>query len=217
VRRKTTGKINIMRGFAVLASIFIIAMTNASTVARHASPSSIVSVYTPLDLDKCKHRPGTEIEDYGSWRCSGYANIAVFVTAGDMRTYISYGPDAAEELAAKQTLEYFNSEGNVIEWRVERLANRKQHAFATILRWHVTKPDENSNPTIKGQVLVVTRLGPGGVCHVGYVDGRANPNANVLAQQIADKNAREFRCGKDAPIILGIRGEGFSTPYGTDD
>jgi len=104
----------------------------------------------------------------------------------------------------------------VIEWRVERLANGKPHAFATILRWHVTKPDENSNPTIKGQVLVVTRLGPGGVCHVGYVDGRANPNANLLAQQIADENAREFRCGKDKPIILGTRGEGFSVPYGTD-
>jgi len=39
----------------------------------------------------------------------------------------------------------------------------------------------------------------------------------VLAQQIADEYAREFRCGKDKPIILGTRGEGFSGPPGAND
>jgi hypothetical protein len=63
-------------------------------------------------------------------------------------------------------------------------------------------------------VLVVTRLGPGGVCHVGYVDGRANANANELAAQIADQHARIFRCGRDKPLILGDKGPGFSGPYG---
>ena len=202
-------------GFAISACIFIVAMTNANALPRHV-PRSIETIYTPLDLDKCKHRPGREIEDYGSWRCSGYAGIAVFVRAGDQRTYIRYGRNAAKELATNQTLEAFNGEGKVIEWRIERLAHGKPHAFATILRWHVTKSDVTGNRVL-GQVLVVTRLGPGGVCHVGYVDGRANPNANVLAQQIADENAREFKCGKDKPIILGTRGEGFSGPSGGND
>ena len=47
----------------------------------------------------------------------------------------------------------------------------------------------------------MTRLGPGGVCHVGYVDARAHAaNANELAQQIADQLARGFKCGKDEAV-----------------
>ena len=53
-------------------------------------------------------------------------------------------------------------EGKLIEWRIARLAHGKSHAFATILRWHVTKSDVTGNPVL-GQVHVVTRLGPGGV------------------------------------------------------
>ena len=52
-------------------------------------------------------------------------------------------------------------------------------------------------------MLVVTRLGPGGVCHVGYVDAKANPDANELARKIADEHARTFKCGKDKRIVLG--------------
>jgi len=63
------------------------------------------------------------------------------------------------------------------------------------------------------QVLVVTRLGSGGVCHVGYVDARANPDANALAQKIADDNARKFKCDADKPIVLGNKGPGFSGSY----
>jgi hypothetical protein len=57
--------------------------------------------------------------------------------------------------------------------------------------------------TSTGRVLVVTRLGPGGVCHVGYVDARANPDANALARKIADESARTFKCGKQKRIVLG--------------
>ena len=63
-------------------------------------------------------------------------------------------------------------------------------------------------------MLVVTRLGPGGVCHVGYVDARANTDASALAQKIADEKARKFKCGVDKPIVLGNKGPGFSGPYG---
>ena len=62
---------------------------------------------------------------------------------------------------------------------------------------------EDDERDTTGRVLVVTRLGPGGVCHVGFVDARANPNANELAQQLADERARGFRCGADKPIVAG--------------
>jgi hypothetical protein len=47
-----------------------------------------------------------------------------------------------------------------------------------------------------GQTLVVTRLGPDGVCHVGYIDARA-PGANEAARKLADEKARSFKCGQD--------------------
>jgi hypothetical protein len=53
---------------------------------------------------------------------------------------------------------------------------------------------------------VVTRLPPGPVCHVAYVDVKANPNANELARKAADENARDFHCGKDEVKVIGATG-----------
>ena len=55
-------------------------------------------------------------------------------------------------------------------------------------------------------MLAVTRLPPGDVCHVAYVDVAANPNANELARQAADETARSFICSKDEVRIVGTRG-----------
>jgi hypothetical protein len=52
----------------------------------------------------------------------------------------------------------------------------------------------------------VTRLPPGAVCHVAYVDVQANPNANELARKAADEIARNFKCGKDEVKIVGNSG-----------
>jgi hypothetical protein len=93
-----------------------------------------------------------------------------------------------------------------VEWRIEK-TDGKARPFATILRWNVVTPDDREKATgpIKstGRVLVVTRLGPGGTCHVGYVDAKANPDANELARKIADEKARTFKCGKDKAIVSG--------------
>ena len=205
-----------MRG--PVAIVFILtAFEGAGALAQPmAAPGGIERVYTPLDLDKCKHRRGREVEDYGSWRCTGHAGIAIHVSAGDQRTTVSYGPNAANEPAASQTLAAFNSEGKTIEWRIAR-SKGQPHVFATILRWNTTTIDmDDDSKQVRGQVLVVTRLGPGGVCHVGYVDGRANPDANELARRIADENARGFKCGKDKPVTLGIKSKGFSGSYDAD-
>jgi hypothetical protein len=208
-----------MQGFAA-SVLVLVALASQANAQPANSPldqgaDQVERVYTPLDLKKCRHRAGKEAEDYGSWQCAGHDGIAARITAGDQRITISYGPNAAKELAAQQTLAVFNSEGKTIEWRIERLPSGKPHAFATILRWNVTTldPDDDAKQ-VAGQVLVVTRLGPGSVCHVGYVDGRANPNANELAAELADKHARAFKCGKDKPMTLGVQGKGFSGLYG---
>ena len=111
-------------------------------------------------------------------------------------------PFRQNEPAATQTLSAFNRAEGIIEWRIERDRDGNAHPFATILRWNTSSLDENANQ-IRGQALVITRLAPGPVCHVGYVDARANPNANELAREIADKYARSFRCAIDEPIRLG--------------
>ncbi len=156
-----------------------VAANAAAQPAGSSNTDTVERAYTPLDLSKCSHKRGRQLEDYGSWRCAGYGGNLVFVSAGDQRTYISYGPKPADTVASGETLAAFNSAGKTIEWRIER-KNGKPVPFATILRWNTTVPQDNGD-LVRGQVLVVTRLGPGGVCHVGYVDGRANPNANELA------------------------------------
>jgi len=52
----------------------------------------------------------------------------------------------------------------------------------------------------------VTRLPPGPVCHVAYVDVGANPNADELARKAADDFARSFECGKDEVKVIGESG-----------
>jgi hypothetical protein len=40
---------------------------------------------------------------------------------------------------------------------------------------------------------------------VGYVDARANPDANALARKLADERARSFKCVVDKPDFVGNR------------
>lgn len=158
-----------------------------------------------------QHTPGRAEEDYGAWRCKGYAGIDVRLSAGDQRMTVSFGRHAAKEPAASQTFPAFNNvyEGT-LEWRIGAQPGGKPQPFAAILRWNVRM--ENDERTSTGRVLVVTRLGPGGVCQIGYVDARANPDANALVQQVADEKARTFQCGKDNPIVRGKVSPGLSMP-----
>jgi hypothetical protein len=201
------------RAFAAAAAL-------AALLVSPAVGETIESVTTPFDADKCAHKAGHAAEDDGEWHCVGYAGIPIVMTAGDVRVYVSYGAKAAREPAAAQTLAAPNGEGKSIEWRIVREPGRKGRAFATIMRWSTAVPVDDpkiENGTYRGEMLVVTRLGPGGVCHVGYVDARQNANATGLAREIADRHARTFRCGKDKPIVFGDKGPGFSGPYGAND
>ena len=193
------------------ALVGVFALIGFVGIATTAASQSVSRVYTQLDADKCRHTKGKGVEDYGSWRCAGHDGIEVYLSAGDQRMQVSFGRNAARELAASQTFPAFNSAyKGTIEWRIETPPGGRPRAFAAILRWNVKLADDERDTT--GRVLVVTRLGPGGVCHVGYVDARANPNANELAQKLADEQARAFKCGKDTPLVAGKVMPGLSMP-----
>ena len=182
--------------------ILVSALLCCIGIATPAASQPVSRVYTQLDSDKCRHTKGKAAEDYGTWRCAGHDGIEVYLSAGDQRMTVSFGRNAAREPAASQTFPRFNSVyKGTVEWRLEMLPDGKPRAFAAILRWNVKLEDDERDTT--GRVLVVTRLGSGGVCHVGYVDARANPDANALAQQLADERARAFKCGADKPVVLG--------------
>lgn len=183
-----------------------IAFASALCGGSSASAQEMSSAYTKFDAGKtCRHTPGRDVEDYGSWRCPGYGGLILFLSAGDQRMQVSFGRNAkaaADELAAEETFPGFNSVySGTVEWRIEKLPDGRTRPFATILRWNVmtdadvTRGDGKST----GRRLVVTRLNPGGVCHVGYVDARA-PGANDAARKLADEKARGFRCGEDKVI-----------------
>ena len=168
-------------------------------VAPSGAAEVLDSAFTHFDAKHCRHTAGTEEEDYGSWRCKGFAGIAVRLSAGDQRMTVSFGPHADDEPAAHETFGAFNDvyEGT-IEWRLERRPDGRMRPFATILRWNV-RIDEDDGGRLRGRFLVVTRLGPGGVCRVGTVDATNDPDANQAARRMADRYARAFRCGEDKP------------------
>jgi hypothetical protein len=110
---------------------------------------------------------------------------------------------AAREPAAQAWFHPFNSSAHTVEWRA---ADGKP--FAIIQRWHIADNgdlDKSGRPTDK-PMLAVTRLPPGPVCHVAYVDAQANRDANALARKAADEFARGFQCGKDEVKVIGATG-----------
>ena len=92
--------------------------------------------------------------------------------------------------------------------RIGLIPKASAQTIGSFQRWHLddnADQDRNGRPTAK-PMLAVTRLPPGPVCHVAYIDVQANPNANQLARQAADEAARGFKCGTDEVKIIGESG-----------
>lgn len=162
-------------------------------MAVGANAGEITSVYTDLDLKRCKTISQNE-EEGGSYEgiCPGYAGIPVYFAEGDLRQFVAFGGNARKTCASVQTFGRFNyAAGGKIEWRLDG-----GKPYATILRWTESADD------VKRTWLVVTRLGEGETqCHTAYVEG-AYPNANQAARDIADRAARDFDCKTDNIAVI---------------
>jgi hypothetical protein len=128
----------------------------------------------------------------------------VYIAEGDLRTFVSVGPEPGKRRASTQTLGPFNSlfRGNskraTLEWRFVK-QDGKTIPFATIQRYFT------SNDSGSGEVLVVTRVSPRQDCHIAYIDALANPDAIALARRVADNDARTFDC-RTKPKEIGLKG-----------
>jgi hypothetical protein len=182
----------------------------AFSLISAASAQTFSSSYTSTAPRDCRTvgKPG----DNGSTTqvCPGKSGLVVLLSEDDLRQTVSVGPNraaASKEPAAEAWFAPFNSTANTVEWRAV-----DGKPFAIIQRWLIADNndlDKAGSPTSK-PVLAVTRLPPGPVCHVAYIDGQANRNANELARQAADEFARDFKCGKDEVKVVGEKGAAVS-------
>lgn len=172
-----------------------------------SSAETIGSSYTSTAPKDCRVRSaGNGVDDSTIRVCRGKNGLIVLIAEDDLRETVSVGSNrlgASREPAAQTWFGPFNSTTNTVEWRA---ANGRPYAI--IQRWHIADnadQDKNGRPNAK-PMLAVTRLSPGPVCHVAYIDVQANPNANELARKAADDFARNFKCGKDTVKIIGNSG-----------
>ena len=189
-------------GSAIAVLSGLISPANAQTFSSSytsTAPKDCRTIGKPSDLDGST----TQV-------CPGKSGLVVLISEGDLRETVSVGRNreaAAKEPAAEAWFASFNSTDHTVEWRAV-----DDKPFAIIQRWliaDINAPDKTGSPTTK-PMLAVTRLPPGPVCHVAYIDGQANSNPNELARQAADEFARDFKCGKDEVKVVGEKGAAVS-------
>jgi hypothetical protein len=184
-----------------------------SAFAGHAQAQSVemTSIYTstaPKDCQAAKRQSKNAPEEGAERWCKGVGEFSVLVQEDDLRETISIGRNAAAakaEPAAQNWFGPFSSTTQTIEWR----GPKDGAPVAIIQRWHLADNEDvgKDNRPISKQVLVVTRLPPGKVCHVAYIDVKANPDANTVAREAAEK-AKGFNCEKDKVFVHGNPGRG---------
>jgi hypothetical protein len=190
--------LQVASGLTAAALMFAVSSANAQTFSSSYSstaPKGCRMVGKPSELDGSTTR-----------LCPGKSGLMVRIAEDDLRETVSVGRSgaaAAREPAAQVWFHPFNSSSHTVEWR-----SADGKPFAIIQRWYLADngdPDNSGRPTDK-PMLAVTRLPPGEVCHVAYIDAQANPNANELARKAADELARDFKCGKDEVKVIGDSG-----------
>lgn len=173
----------------------IATLLGAALIAAPAAAADIQSAYTTINLDECMVM---ETHELGvSFACPGYKGYPLYVAEGDLRFFVSYGWNAPDERAARQTIPQFNYINDTLEWRLTNETG-EWRPFATILRWII----DDTGDEYDGEILVVTRIEPGNTCHVAYIDTKLVPNANEVARQWADTTAPEFDCKTEEPYLI---------------
>lgn len=179
-------------------------------LAASVSAFSAESVYTKIDLEKgCVFH--SEYELGASAYCEGYKGYPVHFSEGDLRQMVRFGH--IRKLQDQwESFGQFNRINDTVEWRI-----KDKKPYAAILRWFIenSSQDGEYSKDLEGQVLVVSTIADHenpSSCVVGYVDARANKNANEVARELADEKAESFECGKEKPAFVGVRGPHAGTP-----
>ena len=190
----------------ILVTTLTLVATSAALVLQ-SNAETIGSSYTSTAPKDCRVKSaGNGVDDSTIRVCPGKNGLIVLISEDDLRETVSVGRNrlsASKEPAAETWFGAFNSTTNTVEWR-----GANGRPYAIIQRWHIadnSDRDKDDRPIAK-QMLTVTRLSPGPVCHVAYVDVQANPDANELARKAADEIARSFKCGKDKVKTVGNSG-----------
>lgn len=183
----------------------LFAILGLGLMSSLATAQAFDSAYTDVDLaEDCSI---ITADDFGAlFACPGYKGYPVSVAEGDLRMFVSYGLRSQEMKASHQTFSPFNNISKKIEWRLAHYP-KGWTPVATILRF-LTEIENGDGTYYKGQVLVVTSISADAVCHIAYIDARANANANQMARDIADEHGGKFDCSKE-PMIIGKRGKSF--------
>lgn len=187
-------------------TLALTALMVATFGSQAATQPIVVSAYSSTAAANCWITGPGRVEDSPIRVCRGKATLVVLVNKGDRRETVSVGrnrDEAAKQPAAQTSFGPFKQALPAIEWRIAG-----GNPFAIIQRWRTA---DNVNQTTSGDpdakpLLVVTRLPPGAVCPVAYVDAAANPNADELARHAADEIARDFKCGTDQVKVVGASG-----------
>jgi hypothetical protein len=194
------------RHFA-FGTALVLSISAGAGLVSTAAAQTIGSSYTSTAPRDCRvSGAGNGVDDSTIRFCPGKAGLGVLVSEDDLRETVSVGRSratASKEPAAQAWFGPFNSSHATVEWRA-----LDGKPFAIIQRWHLddnADEDKNGRPIPK-PMLVVTRLPPGPVCHVAYVDVKANPDANEFARKAADEFSRGFKCGKDEIRVIGESG-----------
>lgn len=175
---------------SALAAFFLMASPASGNESRYSDSFS----------ESCR-----EIYEYElgiTVRCEAFGQY-YDVAEGDLRFTLSFGVSRDDPSPQTwQSFANFNSIGEKLEWRFDAAGE----VIATILRYYVDVSPEPDDP--KAQVLVISRVVPGGgPCHVAYVHANANPNANLLAREVADILAPRFDCAEGEARWYGAVGE----------
>lgn len=204
-------------GAVALSAALLTGVQTGFIAMAAAQTAQNISSYTSTDPKQCRQVAIVRGEDGGGTRtCPGPSGLVVVVSEYDLRETVTVGKTrkAAEaEPAASTWFEPFSSTTPTIEWRQDA---KNKPPFAMIQRWHladINDEDKNGRPKTK-QLFVVTRLAPAGakagmsVCHVAYIDVKANPDAIELARDAADSLARDFKCDTGKVKVVGASGRG---------
>jgi hypothetical protein len=163
----------------------------------HANP--VKSLYSTIELKEC--RPVKIESAEKAWHCPGLPRYPVLVAEGGSRQFVSFGQQAEKHRAASQSLAAPNTifEGGsrrpTIEWRFVRHGSMEV-PYAAIVSYYVG--------TAKTRVLVVFKVEPAQSCQIAYIDAVVNPEAIVIARQVADEEARGFDCRME-PRRIGLQ------------